>query len=365
MRRRRRRAATEGDLPAAAALALRAVADLRDHAAAGLDGTAAATLAEGVRRALLVRGAVVTDLDRVLARSGPVPDDTVVLEGAREALERRRWRRPVLSRAPTDGEDTAVAVVVLAVEDVPVGTLHVVDSELPAVLVDALAAFGELAGDQLLLAELAAQRERVAASELRALRAEVSPHFIHNALTAIAGLVHTDPHRARDLLSTFAEFLRSSFRRDEEMITLAEELRLVEIYLDLERARFGEHFEVSLRVAPEVLGVRLPALSVQPLVENAIRHGLEPRDPGGRLVIVAADAQAEARIDIEDDGVGTDPQALQDALLGRRASRHLGVLVVDERLRSTFGPEYGLVIRTAERRGTHVSMRIPKFAGGP
>lgn len=109
------------------------------------------------------------------------------------------------------------------------------------------------AGDQLALAELESSRERLARAEVRALRAQISPHFIYNALTAIGSFVRTDPERARELILEFAEFTRYSFRAHGEFTTLAEELRSIDRYLTIERARFGERLQVRLQIAPEVL----------------------------------------------------------------------------------------------------------------
>ena len=131
---------------------------------------------------------------------------------------------------------------------------------------------------QLELAELDASRTRLMEAEVRALRAQISPHFIYNSLSAIASFVRTDPDRARELLLEFADFTRYSFRRHGEFTTLAEELRSIERYLLLEQARFGDRLQVTLRIAPEVLPVAVPFLCIQPLVENAVRHGLEARE---------------------------------------------------------------------------------------
>ena len=106
---------------------------------------------------------------------------------------------------------------------------------------------------QLELAELDASRTRLMEAEVRALRAQISPHFVYNSLTAIASFVRTDPERARELLLEFADFTRYSFRRHGEFTTLAEELRSIERYLVLEMARFGDRLDVKLRIAPEVL----------------------------------------------------------------------------------------------------------------
>ena len=128
--------------------------------------------------------------------------------------------------------------------------------------------------------------------------------------------MRTDPERARELLLEFADFTRYSFRRHGEFTTLAEELRSIERYLVLEKARFGDRLHVTLRVAPEVLPVTVPFLCLQPLVENAVRHGLEAKDGPGRIEIVAEDRDHEAVISVEDDGVGEDPERVRAALAG-------------------------------------------------
>src|SRR5439155_24690561 len=178
---------------------------------------------------------------------------------------------------------------------------------------------------------------------LRFLRAQISPHFVYNALTAIESYVRSDSERARELLLGFADFIRYSFRSRGQYATLAEELRLVETYLELERARFGDRLSVTLRVAPEVLHVVVPCLVLQPLVENAVRHGLEHKGGGGRLTIDAVDADAEAVVTVEDDGVGMDPDRLRRQLADRSTGDGVGLRNVDERLRTVYGPEHGLV----------------------
>jgi two-component system LytT family sensor kinase len=106
---------------------------------------------------------------------------------------------------------------------------------------------------QLSLGELDASRAALAEAELRALRAQISPHFIYNALNAIASFINTDPSKARELVLEFADFTRYSFRRHGDFTTLAEELRSIHSYLLLERARFGDRLEVTLQIAPETL----------------------------------------------------------------------------------------------------------------
>ncbi len=214
------------------------------------------------------------------------------------------------------------------------------------------------------LAELGHQRTRTMEAELRALRAQISPHFIYNSLAAIASFVRTDPERARDLLLEFADFTRYALRRGGAFTTLAEELRNVERYLVLEQARFGDRLRISLLIAPEVLPVAVPYLAIQPLVENAVRHGLAGKEGGGHVRIVATDAGSEASITIEDDGVGSDPQAIRQVLDGHTEGDNVGLGNVDARLRQVYGDDYGLVVETAPGAGTKVTFRVPKYAPG-
>jgi two-component system LytT family sensor kinase len=214
------------------------------------------------------------------------------------------------------------------------------------------------------LADLGHQRTRTMEAELRALRAQISPHFIYNSLAAIASFVRTDPDRARELLLEFADFTRYALRRGGAFTTLAEELRNVERYLVLEQARFGDRLRISLLIAPEVLPVTVPYLAIQPLVENAVRHGLATKEGGGHVSITARDEGAEAVITIEDDGVGSDPQAIRTVLDGRAEGDNVGLGNVDARLRQVYGDDFGLVVETAPGAGTKVTFRVPKYAPG-
>ncbi len=252
----------------------------------------------------------------------------------------------------------------LVIEDRVAGALVAVGEHTSATLLRATEEVAAWVSGQLELAELDEQRHRLAQAEVRALRAQISPHFIYNSLGAIASFVRTDPDRARDLLLEFADFTRYSFREHGEFTTLAEELRSIERYVLLEQARFGDRLQVTLRIAPEVLGVRIPFLCLQPLVENAVQHGLEANASGGRISIVARDADRECVIAIEDNGAGQDPERIRQVLAGVAGGDSVGLANVDERLRTTFGDEYGLVVETAPGAGTKVVVRVPKFAAG-
>ncbi len=210
------------------------------------------------------------------------------------------------------------------------------------------------------LSEMEAQGERLARAELRALRAQISPHFIYNALAAVASFIHSRPEEARELLTEFAEFIRYAFARQRAYVTVADELRYVEKYLRLEQARFGERLKVRVQVDPEVLQAVLPVLSLQPLVENAVRHGVERQPDGGLVAIEGIDLGNDVALRVSDSGDGIDPERARDALAGEGPGIGLGN--VHGRLQSTFGEGYGLQIESGP--GTTVVMTLPKFRAG-
>src|SRR5687768_11482821 len=210
------------------------------------------------------------------------------------------------------------------------------------------------------LSELEAQGERLARAELRALRAQISPHFIYNALAAVAAFIHSRPEEARELLIEFSEFIRYAFARQRPYVTLADELQYVEKYLRLEQARFGERLRVRVQVDPEVLHAVVPVLSVQPLVENAVRHGVESRAEGGLVSIEGRDLGTDIELRVSDDGAGIDPERAATALSG--GGPGIGLGNVHGRLQSTFGEGYGLVVENGD--GTTVVMTLPKFRTG-
>jgi two-component system LytT family sensor kinase len=335
---------------------------------AGLTTASAAKAARHLRALLGGAAVSLTSLDEALVWEGVAGDRHAAhaLELARPALaDGRTHVVPEAALTCSDLECPVRAAVVapLLVEDRVVGSLtSYADTAFPA----RVRAVGEVAhwvSTQLELGELDTSRARLAEAELRALRAQISPHFIYNSLSAIASFVRTDPERARELLLEFADFTRYSFRSRGDFTTLADELHAIDRYLLLEKARFGDRLGVTLRIAPEVLTVAVPFLCLQPLVENAVQHGLEG-PAGGHVTILAEDDGADCRISVEDDGVGMDPERLRRTLTGEERGESVGLGNVDERLRSFFGPEYGLVVETGPGAGTKVSMRVPKYQAG-
>jgi two-component system LytT family sensor kinase len=334
----------------------------------GLDEDSAQSSIRFLRALLGSPAVALTSRDRLLAWDGSHPDHGIrtleLAEGVLDTGSMDVHGPPAVHCADLECPLRSAIVVPLTAEDTVVGTLQVYALNASAGLVRASREVARWVSAQLELAELDRSRTALMEAEVRALRAQISPHFIYNSLTAIASFVRTDPERARDLLVEFADFTRYSFRRHGDFTTLAEELRSIERYLALEKARFGDRLQVTLKVAPEVLPVVMPFLCLQPLVENAVRHGFGGKPGAGRIVIVAEDAGQHAHITIEDDGVGEDPEIVRRALAGEAQGDSVGLGNVDERLRSVYGDESGLVVETAPGAGTKVMLSIPKYAPG-
>jgi two-component system LytT family sensor kinase len=282
----------------------------------------------------------------------------VIGNGRAKVLGPRDLRCP----AGVDCSLRSGVVVPLTDGDAVVGALISLGPTARVGLLRAASEVARFASTQIELAQLDRSRARAAEAELRFLRAQISPHFVYNALTAIASFMRSDPDRARSLLLGFADFIRYSFRSRGQFATIADELQAVDTYLELERARFGNRLEVVLRVSPEVLPVAVPCLLLQPLVENAVQHGLAHKEGIGHLTIVAEDAGTECVLSVEDDGVGMDPDELRNRRIGRDG--HVGLANVDERLRQIFGAGHGVTVETGIGAGTKVTVRVPKYHAG-
>ncbi|MEL6616259.1 MAG: histidine kinase, partial [Bacteroidota bacterium] len=227
--------------------------------------------------------------------------------------------------------------------------------------VEALQAFGTqlaLASERLSLLE----RERglvrrTAEAELAALRAQINPHFLFNALNTIAALIAEKPEQAEStvesLAGLFRDVLTSSGKR---FVPLATEIRLVQRYLDIEKARFGDRLRVEIDVAPEASDAPVPAFAVQTLVENAVKHGIESQRGGGDVTVCARVASGDVEIEVADTGVGIP--ALFDGGDGQAEFKGVGLSNVTDRLRQLYDDANRLTIRSSPD-GTVATLTLP------
>lgn len=350
--------------------ALHAATAILPHLRRGLDRESARYAAPHLLGLTGADALALTDLDTVLAVAGTdaaglrAGDDVAALvAGPDDRLHVEDHVRGTLA----DGPLRSAVVAPLVVQGERVGSLVTLTAGARRLTPEDTRAAGEaaaLVAAQVELSVITSQGERLAGAELRALRAQISPHFLYNALAAVGSHIHTDPDEARELLADFAQFTRYAFRSQRPYVTLADELRYVEVYVRLEQARFGDRLRVRVEVAPETLQAVVPALSLQPLVENAVRHGVEGHPGSGLIEILGEDAGRDVRLRIRDDGPGMTDARARAALAGVGSGGGIGLSNVHQRTRQTFGAPYGLEITSSPGSGTTVLMTVPKFKAG-
>jgi len=185
-------------------------------------------------------------------------------------------------------------------------------------------------------------------ARLRALKMQLHPHFLFNTLNSVAALIEEQPEKARRVIAQLADLLRASLRTEGlHLIPLEDEIRFVERYLDIEQIRFGERLSVSVEVDAAVRKAAVPSFVFQPLVENAIRHGIARREEGGRLWISAGRANGSLVIRVVDDGPGISRHPVQEGI---------GLANTRRRLAGLYGNEHALTL--AERPGGGVDVRV-------
>jgi two-component system, LytTR family, sensor histidine kinase LytS len=317
----------------------------------------------------------ITDTDHVLGFAGVGQDHhtvggPIITRATHEALEANE-HRILATRGEIGCPDptcklVAAIVVPLEMRGAAVGTLkfyYTSPDQLTETQVTMVEGLGKLLSTQLELSELDRQTELATRMELKALQAQINPHFLFNTINTIASLIRTDPPKARELLREFAGFYRRTLENNDEMIPLSQELDYVRKYVMFEQARFGDRVEASLHVSPELHQVLVPAFVLQPLVENAVQHGMPP---SGTLHIDVGARESDDLIHVEvvDDGVGIAPRDLP-RVLEPGFGKGLGIALknVDDRLKGYFGPCCGLSVASTQGRGTTVTLTIARHPG--
>jgi two-component system LytT family sensor kinase len=367
IRDRRRTADQLGAASSAKALrmAQRALALL----ARGFDRSVAEELARIIHQETGVAAVAVTDAENVLAFVGDGSDHHSGFGPIRSDLTRRAIAQSEVTFA--DGEHEpyqcpvakecplrSVLVVPLCIDAEVVGTIklyeraHAPFSKVNRTLGEGLTAL--LAG-QLLRARYQEQKRLTMLAELKLAQAQVNPHFLFNSLATIMAILRKDPERARGLVGHLSTFFRLNLKRSSELATLEEELAHVRAYLEIEKARYEDQLSVEVDVDSALLELRLPAFTLQPLVENAIKHGVAEMLTPGTARIRAYRSGGAAVIDVEDDAGAFDP--------ARRSGDGLGMRLVEKRIRSLPGGGSALSVTCVPQKLTRVSIHLPLAEG--
>lgn len=201
------------------------------------------------------------------------------------------------------------------------------------------------------------QEKLLMAARVEALTTQIHPHFLFNTLTSISSLIRSQPETARELILKLSVMLRRMLRTQEQFVTLREELASINEYLDIEAVRFGPTLVVEQHVAADSLDLLIPSMVLQPLVENSIKHGIEKKVGGGRIIIRSRRMGGHGVIEVIDNGAG-----MADTDVGRSREGGIGLRNVDERLRVIYGENYPLRLESTPGEGTCARIEIPALA---
>jgi len=312
----------------------------------------------------------ITDTEKVLGFAGLGEDHhsvggPILTRATREAIEMNEHR--ILSTreeigCPKSGCLLKAAIVVpLQMRGAPVGTLKFyyttsrLLNETQVTMVEGLA---NLLSTQLELSELERQTALACRMELKALQAQINPHFMFNTINTIASLIRTDPPRARELLREFARFYRRTLEENQELVPLGRELEYARSYLTFEHARFGDRIVAREHIDPNAIDALVPAFVLQPLVENCVQHGM--RADGQLHIDISAALDGKVlTVSVADDGVGMRP-ALLSRVMEVGFGKGLGIALknVDDRLRGHFGQGSGVEVTSGEGVGTTVTATL-------
>ncbi|EGA66304.1 GAF/HisKin family protein [Vibrio brasiliensis LMG 20546] len=209
----------------------------------------------------------------------------------------------------------------------------------------------QLLSSQILFGDYQQKQALLSQAEIKLLHAQVNPHFLFNALNTISAVIRRDPTKARELIQHLSHFFRSNLKQDIDTVTLKEELAHVNAYLTIEKARFTDRLEVTIDIEESLLSRKVPTFTLQPLVENAIKHGISNLLAGGMVRIYSQVEESGFRIVVEDNAGSYTPPAEDHA--------GLGMEIVDKRLTNKFGRASALTIEVEPEQLTRMSFIIP------
>jgi two-component sensor histidine kinase len=202
--------------------------------------------------------------------------------------------------------------------------------------------------------ETARLNEQLSKAQLNALRRQIEPHFLFNTLNAIAGLVREQQNEAAvNMIARLSDFLRRVVAdSDRQHVDLAEELEFAQRYLDIQKVRFAERLAFSVEVPEELLSAQVPSLILQPMVENAVKHGIAKRVTGGTIRIAAARSNGTLRLSVYNDGPGL-PEGWEKSQSG------IGIVNTRTRLQGLYGTQFDLTLRNQQPNGVEASVSVP------
>ncbi|EGW36401.1 sensor histidine kinase [Desulfosporosinus sp. OT] len=343
----------------------------------GLNKDTARSVAQIIHEQTDVAAVALTDRDQILAHVGKGFDHheaghAIQTLATHQALDSGELKlaatRAEIGCAEPNCPLFSALVVPLHIQHSVVGTLKIYREQargISPVDWEFGAGLGMLFSTQLELATLETHACLVRRSELKALQAQVNPHFLFNALNTVVSFCRTDPEKARNLLLQLGDFFRKNLKSGEKFVTLREECEHIRAYLAIEQARFSDRLCVREEITDDALNWRLPGLTLQPLVENAIKHGIYPMSTLGEILISALVEEEILVVRIWDNGVGIPAEKLALIHAGVEVSTSglgIGLQNVAQRLQILYGKRADFVITSKAGAGTEVTLKLPAAA---
>ena len=334
----------------------------------GMDQRAAAAIIEMIKKESQVDAVSITDKEKVLAFTGTASDhhlkgEKIKTEASRRAIEQKKTilidSKKDINCNHQDCQLTDAVITPLKIEDSVYGLLKLYRCQQRITVLDIKLAEGisNLLATQIKLAKLSKQAELKSEAELKALQAQINPHFLFNSLNAIAASCRNKPKQARKLLIKLAGIFRRTLKRDVYQITLAEEIEFCQDYLDIEKARLDKRLQVEWNIPNELRETIIPPFIIQPLIENSIKHGIYTQEDGGKIIISAHEAGEKLEIKIEDNGAGISQKKIAEIENGN--NERIGINNIKERLHSVYGSSAQFEIDSEVGKGTQSLIRIP------
>ncbi|MCM3666876.1 sensor histidine kinase [Mesobacillus subterraneus] len=261
----------------------------------------------------------------------------------------------------------AVVIAPLKQRDETIGTLKFYfksEKEITNVVIELISGLSNLLSNQLEIAEADKAYQLAKEAEIKALQAQISPHFLFNTMNVITSLIRIDPAKARMLLVSLSHFLRQNLTATTVTITtLEQELRHVKAYLSIEEARFVEKLKVTYEIDDEALLVKIPPLTLQPIVENAVKHGIKNMDQDCHIHITIHKGTASTLVSVEDNGQGMSEDRINqlgNQIIDSEKGSGIALFNVNRRLTMMFGKKASLQIESEPGKGTKFTFSIPQ-----
>ncbi len=251
--------------------------------------------------------------------------------------------------APLKDRDSVVGTIIFYKE--PNKTVTEIDKEIAWSL-------SKLISNRMRLNRLEENSKLLVEAELRSLQAQINPHFLFNSLSVIASLCRTNSAKARELILHLAHYFRNNLDNDKKLIPLTTELSHVKSYIEIEKARFGDKLEFIDNINQRI-DCLIPPLTLQPIVENAIQHGILNQKEGGKVEINYEVFEGYIIVSVYDDGIGMTEKQLEKFSDNSKKTEHIGLYNVNQRLKGMFGKDFGLSISSKYGEYTQVDLKVP------